>query len=213
MVSLEQIASSPEAVFAIDRNDRIIIWNAACERLLGYRADRVLGRPCWEVMGGRDVHGNRYCYEYCPVVHQLREVASEPLRSFTITTRHAAGGALSLSVSAHVVDGSDPSLGVIVHVLKEDGVAPSRLEHRLHRLSQASSARNVRSGQTQIDELTPREQEVLTCLAQGLPTDSIASELGIATVTVRNHVRTILQKLGVHTRFAAVAYAYQRGIV
>ena len=64
-----------------------------------------------------------------------------------------------------------------------------------------------------MDALTDREQEILRRLARGLSTDAIAKELFISTVTVRNHVARILGKLEVHTKLAAVAFAYQHGLV
>ena len=55
--------------------------------------------------------------------------------------------------------------------------------------------------------LTPRQAEVLRLLEQGRSTKQIAQELHLSTETVRNHVRHLLQALGVHTRLEAVALA------
>ncbi len=211
--SLDRIASSDDAVFAIDRTDRIIVWNRACERLMGLRAPAVLGRFCFEVLGGRDVHGNIHCYENCPVVHQIRAMPQEPLRRFSMRVRTATGQPRNLSVSAFLFDATDPSLGVIVHVLMEEGATFSDLEHRLHRLSADAPVAPFGGWPRTMEDLTAREREVLSCLARGMSTGAIAADLCIAEVTVRNHVRNLLQKLGVHTKFAAVAYAYQNDIV
>jgi len=62
-------------------------------------------------------------------------------------------------------------------------------------------------------ELTPRQLEVLRCLAMGLSTDQIAERMGIARDTVRNHVRDLLRRLGVHSRLEAVIAAHERGLV
>lgn len=56
----------------------------------------------------------------------------------------------------------------------------------------------------QWDTLTPREQEVLTLMAQGKSNQEIASDLYISTGTVRVHVHSILHKLGVRDRTQAV---------
>lgn len=53
--------------------------------------------------------------------------------------------------------------------------------------------------------LTGREVDVLRLLVQGATTGQIAQTLGITPVTVRSHVRSILGKLGVHSRLEAVA--------
>lgn len=55
--------------------------------------------------------------------------------------------------------------------------------------------------------LTPRQSEVLTLLEQGRSTRQIATELSLSVETVRNHVRHLMQALGVHTRLEAVAVA------
>jgi PAS domain S-box-containing protein len=55
--------------------------------------------------------------------------------------------------------------------------------------------------------LTPRQVEVLRLLEQGRSTKQIAAELHLSTETVRNHIRRLLQALGVHTRLEAVAAA------
>jgi PAS domain S-box-containing protein len=55
--------------------------------------------------------------------------------------------------------------------------------------------------------LTPRQVEVLRLLQQGHSTKQIAAELHLSTETVRNHIRRLLQALGVHTRLEAVAVA------
>jgi PAS domain S-box-containing protein len=55
--------------------------------------------------------------------------------------------------------------------------------------------------------LTPRQVEVLRLLEQGHSTKQIAAELHLSTETVRNHIRRLLQALGVHSRLEAVAAA------
>ena len=61
--------------------------------------------------------------------------------------------------------------------------------------------------------VTPRQLEVLRHLALGHSTATIAEKLGIATETVRNHVRAINARLGVHTRLGAVLRAHELGLV
>ena len=66
-----------------------------------------------------------------------------------------------------------------------------------------------------LDEVpvTPRQMDVLRHLARGHSTATIAEKLGIATETVRNHVRAIIARLGVHTRLEAVIRAHELGIL
>jgi PAS domain S-box-containing protein len=57
--------------------------------------------------------------------------------------------------------------------------------------------------------LTPRQAEVLRLLERGRSTNQIAEELHLSRETVRNHIRHLLQALGVHSRLEAVAVARQ----
>ena len=63
------------------------------------------------------------------------------------------------------------------------------------------------------DELTQRELQVLVLLAQGKTNRAIASELFISEKTVASHVSHIFTKLGVTSRSAATAYAYDHAVV
>jgi DNA-binding NarL/FixJ family response regulator len=61
--------------------------------------------------------------------------------------------------------------------------------------------------------LTPREVEVLSCVAQGLANKDIAARLGTASGTVKMHIQNILEKLGAADRTHAVTIAIRRGIL
>ena len=61
--------------------------------------------------------------------------------------------------------------------------------------------------------LTPRQLDVLRYVASGHSTESIAKSLGISVETVRNHVRGLMGRLGVHTRLEAVIRGHELGIV
>lgn len=61
--------------------------------------------------------------------------------------------------------------------------------------------------------LSPREDDVLAMLMLGLRTDAIAAELGISENTCRGYVKSLLWKLGAHSRLEAVAIARRRGLV
>ena len=81
------------------------------------------------------------------------------------------------------------------------------------RLVNALSRDRGSSGASVIDQLTGREREVLTLIAQGRANKRIALELGISEKTVKAHVGHVLAKLGVADRTQAALLAVQHGLV
>jgi len=61
-------------------------------------------------------------------------------------------------------------------------------------------------------KLTPREMEILALLAEGQSNKVIARNLGISDGTVKLHVKSILRKLGVHSRVEAAVIAVEQGM-
>ena len=61
-------------------------------------------------------------------------------------------------------------------------------------------------------DLTPREAEVLSLIAEGLTNAEIADRLVVSHATVKSHVNHIFAKIGARDRAQAVVYAYTKGI-
>ncbi len=92
----------------------------------------------------------------------------------------------------------------LANVIREVHAGTHTLTSKLRdRLSERASRPN----------LTPREIEVVGLIAEGMRNKEIAAALGITDDTVQAHVKSILVKLGVHDRTAAVRVALQRGII
>jgi DNA-binding NarL/FixJ family response regulator len=83
----------------------------------------------------------------------------------------------------------------------------SALEARLRR------AREHGQPVAKSDELTPKEQEVLVLIAQGLSTKEIASMLGSSPKTVEKHRQQVMDKLNIHGIAGLTRYAYARGLL
>jgi DNA-binding CsgD family transcriptional regulator len=212
---LDRIARSGEAVFAIDPSDRIILWNKKAEELLGRPARSVLGKHCFDVLAGRDAQGNIYCYRNCPVAHQARQGPADPVRSFPLAVEVGKAGRKWFKMSLFSIPSYHPALSTVVHVVREAEAKPSGLEQALAKEAKppAEPLWPMMTKEGEPVDLTVREKEVLRCLAEGLSTSAISKRLFISPVTVRNHVQSILNKLDVHTKLAAVVFAYKHGLI
>ncbi len=118
--------------------------------------------------------------------------------------------------------GTVPVTDASVHVLRPDGSearieissAPLRKGHRIVGVfGLVSRPPETPARAATHPKLTPREVEVLRLLSHGVSTHQIAEMLHIARETVRNHVRSLLRKLDVHSRIEAIAVARAEGIL
>jgi len=217
---LDVLTQSDTPALATDVGGHIVFWNRAAERLLGRPTNQVLGRRCYDVLGGRDVFGNRFCHENCSIVSMSRK--GEPVQGFEMVLGSAPNPEQSLNVSILKIPGSRNDLFTLVHVLQPiDGTA--RLTRALERLGAQRPATSgdgwvpvATSGPVALPKappLTDREKEILRWVAAGLQNKEIAQKLGISLATVRNHIHNILEKLDVHSKLEAVSLAFRQGWV
>jgi DNA-binding NarL/FixJ family response regulator len=79
-------------------------------------------------------------------------------------------------------------------------------------LEQLRGAQDRSEGELLLRRLTPRETEILRSLAGGKTTRQVARHLGISALTVQTHVKSIMAKLGVHSKIEAVTLAWRLGL-
>ena len=64
----ELFEHSTEAIFGIDENRKIRFWNKSCENFFKLSHQQAIGKPCTELLCGKDLQGNSICTkEKCPI--------------------------------------------------------------------------------------------------------------------------------------------------
>lgn len=103
---------------------------------------------------------------------------------------------------------SDEFLELLEGLTRGEAPLPRNLAAKLI----AGIARPPDHGARVADALTDREIEVLRLVAFGLPNKVIGQRLGVSENTVKYHMKNVLQKLGLHNRAEAAAYAVRSGL-
>ena len=212
------LSRTADGVYAIDRAQRIVFWNAAAERLLGYGATEVIGRFCYEIFDGEPRPGCLECGPHCLVMR--RAECHESVPTYNLLSRTKAGDTVLLNVSV-IVSPDKTSPFVTIHLFRDAThqlryetyvehilCAAARLPHPQSLLTRSTGAAPLLNA-----PLSGREKEVLYLLVQGKAARDIAETLCISYATVRNHLQTILRKLDVHSQREAVRLALEHHLV
>lgn len=147
-----------------------------------------------------------------------RVKALSPEARVLVLTAHTDLQALSRAASAGA-SGFLPKETPVAEILRavrtasEGGmlVEPSTLAAVLERVRE--SGRKSQERDALLGRLTPREQEVLAFMGEGLDPRAIAKQLGISLHTCRGHVKGILAKLGARSQLQAVVTAARNGLL
>jgi len=208
---LEQsLARAGDGAFAVGSDGRVAVWNRAAERILGWSAKEVLGRPCCEVFDGSDSQGQSFCYQGCNVMGHVKR--GEPVEHFELKTRSKAGRPVWLDISILEAPATNGDRPMAIHLFRDVTATKKLLELVQERLARASSS-NGHGSENGASGLTKREIEILRLMAAGANTRVLAERLNVSPATVRNHAQNIFAKLDVHSRLEAVAWANRHGLV
>jgi DNA-binding NarL/FixJ family response regulator len=143
-------------------------------------------------------------------------VAEDPPRVVILTTFDVdeyVFEALRAGASGFLLKNSPPEqlIDAVRAVARGDGLLDPAVTRRIIERFGEWGGRGTPS--PALEELTPREREVLVLVAEGLSNAEIAERLVVARGTVKTHVARVLSKLGLRDRIQAVVFAYEHGVV
>jgi len=216
------ISGTADGMFVIDPNGKILAWNASASKILGYSAEEVIGKPCYEIISGLDPSGNFFCFSKCAVMTMAKEDHLIQNYDTQVTTKE--NRKIWLNTSILLVQGKTESRPLIVHLFRhiaspnkvkntvvEAASTPNRRKSFLLPEETPSSPGSLVSHSVKRPVLSHREIEVLVLVSRCLVAKEIASELKISTDTARSHIQHILKKLNAHSKLEAVMTAAKLG--
>jgi DNA-binding NarL/FixJ family response regulator len=147
-----------------------------------------------------------------------REItARQPVRVLVLTTYDLdeyVYDALQAGASGFLLKDTPPTQlvdGIRAVAGGEALLAPTVTRRLIEEFARIGPAHRARPAE--LDDLTPREIEVLRLLARGMSNAEIAASLVLSDTTVKTHVTHVLGKLGLRDRVQAVVLAYESGLV
>jgi len=123
-------------------------------------------------------------------------------------------GALRAGASGFLLKRARPEdliAGVHTIAAGDSLLSPSVTRRVIDRMAQQPTPEF--SNQAKLDQLTPRERDVLQLIARGMANREIATTLVVEESTIRTHVRRILMKLNLRDRIQAVIFAYENDLI
>lgn len=200
---------------------------------LGWGAENYAFVQVWASMfqpGGTFEHMRSWCSQQC--VAASAETAAHLLPIFwdldmTSTARrircpalvaHAERDRVVPIQEAHSLAGLIPDCRLVLldsenHIpLADEAAWPHFLAETRSFLGERKVASAEAQSTLQLGALTPRERNVLECIARGLDNAEIAASLELSEKTVRNHITRVFDKIGVDHRYQAIVRARDAGL-
>jgi len=169
---------STNGIWLLDEDRRVIDVNAAGCKLFGASREEIIGERPDRFMTAEA--RSRLASEW----PELWE-SGDWLRERMLEQPDGSHVLVQFAVQTGTVGGRRIAVVVCVRAEREDGSPPV----------------------TELGALTPREREIVSCVALGRTSSEIAEQLVISTETVRTHVRNAMTKTGAKTRAQLVAMA------
>jgi PAS domain S-box-containing protein len=218
-----RLAPVPTTISTAD-DHRLIEVNEAFAKVLGYQAQDVVGHPARDLgLWADDAERKRF---------ETELARTGTVKDVEARLRVKGGGDIECLVSAETITLSNRAC---ILCCFQDITARRRSEEELVKAIEAVMAdaswfsrgvveklaalrHPLQPGQSpaqaaaSVADLTAREREVLALVCRGRSDPEIATELKLARNTVRNHLASLYQKIGVNRRSALIVWARERGI-
>ncbi|MCB8944455.1 MAG: PAS domain-containing protein [Ardenticatenaceae bacterium] len=100
---LRPLVGAGDGILAIDTHQCIVFWNEAAREILGYEAETVLGKPCWQFFEAFSPQEALLCRPDCPLIRQA--LHGQPIPPFELDARTQTGEHILLEVSVATFSG------------------------------------------------------------------------------------------------------------
>jgi PAS domain S-box-containing protein len=122
------LESLPAAVYVVDRERRILLWNGQAEKISGYKRHEVIGRACRDnILMHCNEHGTILCGDACPLAETMHD--GRP-REVEVYMRHKLGHRVPVRLRAVVVRNESGSIIGAAEVFEEIAVIAGRVLDR-----------------------------------------------------------------------------------
>ncbi len=144
--------------------------------------------------------------ETAPAARVLMLTVSEDERDLATALRNGASGYLLKTMEGEAL------ANAIIRAMRGEAVVADEMTGKLVAAYRDAAATPALPPVSPLAQLSPREMEILSCIARGASNKVIARELGIAETTVKIHVQHLLRKLDVASRVQAAVIASEHGL-
>lgn len=157
-----------------------------------------------------DINGIRLTRDLRQILPQLKVIIVSMHSKIEHIAEAFKAGASGYLVKESASEGLLKGLAKVVEgdYFLDSSVSPTVVESLMHAPLQKGPARDADYG-----TLTPREQEVMRLLAEGLSSRDIAEKLFISPKTAENHRANLMKKLNLHSNVELIRYAARLGLI